>query len=363
MLVPSKYRGTKDYEVAVTTLIEVARGSGQITYGELRDVLGWKMSGSQFQHEIAQLLGEITEDEVRLHKRPMLSATVINQEDNSPGPGFFNLARDMKMLTPGEEEYDFWLRELKRVRDYWKGAPDRGNVLWHDAVVAALHRYSGRHNTPTITRKGLLNEELAQIIRDTASEGKTPEQTLSRVLQELQEEKVLYFDSRGTYMLMDAPIRAEKDDLPDDAIDVALEANKLKFGNVETAESAAVMRVRRGQTRIRELALKYYGHRCGFCDVSDRSLLVAGHVSRWADDPDARGDMTNVICMCSFHDALFENGYMALADDYRVLRKSGVASVTVRQLLDHAAKLRSDIVRPPSPVFLKKHRIRTSFEA
>ena len=76
---------------------------------------------------------------------------------------------------------------------------------WREAVIAALHRYSARHDTKVITRQGLIAEELSQIVNVTTSEGITPAQTLSRVLQELQDEKILYFSSRGTYVLLDRP--------------------------------------------------------------------------------------------------------------------------------------------------------------
>lgn len=234
---------------------------------------------------------------------------------------------------------------------------------WRDAVIAALHRYSRRHGTRVITRQELLSEELPQIARDTSARGITPEQTLSRTIQELRDENFLYFSSRGTYVLLDTPISVEAEDLPDDAIDVALEKNKLQLGNVETSDDARLTRLRRGQARIRELTLRHYGHKCGLCDVSDGRLLVAGHISRWADDPAARGDLANVVCMCSFHDTLFENGYIAIADDYRVLKRPDITSHTIRRLLDGVERLGGAIAYPPSPIFLRKHRVRTGFEA
>ena len=232
---------------------------------------------------------------------------------------------------------------------------------WRDAVVEALHRYSIRHNTKVITRQGLIGEELPRIVADTSATGITPDQTLSRVLQELQQEEILYFSSRGTYVLLDKPVEVEREDLPDDAVDFALEANKLRIGNVPTGDVVGAGRVRQGQRRIHTLTLKYYEFRCGFCDVLDRNLLIAAHVSPWANDIDGRGDLSNVICMCSFHDALFEHGYFALTDDYRILKKHGVTSRTIRGLLETTEALRTDTPYPPSPVFLRKHRARTGF--
>ena len=234
---------------------------------------------------------------------------------------------------------------------------------WRDAVIAGLHRFSQRHGTRLVTRQGLIAEELPEIVSDTSAKGPTPDQTLSRVLQELQDEKILFFSSRGAYLLLDTPVEAEKDDLPDDAIDFALERKKLQLGNVEASDAKGTARIRHGQARIKELSLKYYHHCCGFCDVSDRELLIAAHISGWAVDPPARGDLTNVILMCSFHDALFEHGYFGLADDYTVMKKKGVSSRTILQILDATEKLRVGTPYPPSPVFLNKHRIRTNLGA
>jgi len=357
VIVPDKYRGSTEYRSACDELIRVARAGKTIYYSDLANILGLPTSGDQMRHEVSHLLGEISEDEVTLHKRPMLSAVVVSRENNRPGSGFYELARQLKKLTAGEAEEDFWVQEVNRVYTVWSPS----SRPWRDAVIAALHRYSARHETKTITRQGLIAEELAQITSDTSSEGQTPEQTLSRILQELQDEKILYFSSRGTYVLLDRPVEVEEDDLPDDAIDFALETKKLQLGNVETSDPEGSTRLRRGQARIRELTLRYYDFRCGFCDVSDRALLKAAHVSRWADDPPARGDLCNVVCMCSFHDVLFEHGYFALADDYRILKRQIVASVTIRRILDITETLRADTAYPPSPVFLRKHRIRTGF--
>jgi len=234
---------------------------------------------------------------------------------------------------------------------------------WRDAVVEAVHRYTVRNRTKVITRQGLISQELPEIVRVTSAGGTTPEQTLSRILQELRDEKLLYFTSRGTYVLLDAPVEVEADDLPEDAIDFAIEAGKLQLGDVKTSDDKRMTRLRRGQERVRELTLKYYRDQCGFCDVSDRRLLVAGHIARWADEPAARGNLSNVMCMCSFHDTLFENGYFALADDYRILKKPDIPSRTIRQILEITQAFRTGTPHPPAAAFLHTHRLRTGFES
>ena len=235
-------------------------------------------------------------------------------------------------------------------------------MTWRDAVLRALHRYAARHGTRILTRQALKDEEIANIRRETRSVGITPGQTLSRILQELRTDKLLYFAGDGRYVLLDSPIRLEKEDLPDDAIDFAVTNTKLDIGDVPVDDVAGHARQRRGQDRIRLLTLQNYGHKCAFCDVAYHELLVAGHVSRWADDPQARGNLSNAICLCRLHDPLFEYGYMALRDDYSVLKKN-VTSKTINAVLEVTDGFRAPKLHAPASEFLRRHRIRTGFES
>ncbi len=234
-------------------------------------------------------------------------------------------------------------------------------MKWNDAVIRGLRRFARRHKTRKINRRGLLQEELQQIVNETQSKGITPEQTLSRVLQELRDQGLLYFLDQGTYLLLDTPLDVETEDLPDDALDFALSHEKLRLGSVSTSSEKALARRRRGQDRLRVLTLHNYGSRCALCDVTDERLLVVSHISRWADDPEASGDFSNVICLCRFHDALFEHGYLSLSDDLTVLRKNDGGSRTVALNLEIAEKFQPPPSYPPSPVYLRKHRQRTGY--
>lgn len=73
---------------------------------------------------------------------------------------------------------------------------------WKDAVYAAIVRLVNSEHASNFTRQNLIEHELAKIIADVNSKGETPEQTLSRVLQELKSAGVIDFiDNRGTYRL------------------------------------------------------------------------------------------------------------------------------------------------------------------
>ncbi len=233
---------------------------------------------------------------------------------------------------------------------------------WRDAVLQALHRYSNRYNTKIVTRQGLISEELNTIINDVNSRGKTPEQTLSKILQQLRDEEVIFFLGNGNYLLVDYPIYIETENLPNEVIDLLIDKGKLKFDSIPTKNTLAVVRQRKGQDRIRSLTLENYGNQCAFCDVADTSFLVASHIARWADEPDARGDLSNVICMCKLHDALFEQGYFSMADDYSIIKKEKIKSQFIEYILNITTKFKIPIKHSPSKKYLEKHRRRTGFE-
>ena len=72
-------------------------------------------------------------------------------------------------------------------------------LSWRDAVVQALIRQATVHQSSSIHRRELIVEQLERIVTDTQSDGSTPEQTLSRVLQELRDSGEINFLDHGRY--------------------------------------------------------------------------------------------------------------------------------------------------------------------
>lgn len=233
---------------------------------------------------------------------------------------------------------------------------------WRDSVLDALARLSGRRGGDVIDRQALIAEELPRIVAETESRGATPHQTLSRVLQDLRDEGLLEFLGNGQYRLTGRPVDIEAVDLSDEQIDAALRRRLLRFGQAETGTELAASRRRRGQERLRALTLDNYGYRCALCDVTERSLLVASHILGWAEAPDARGDLSNILCLCRFHDALFELGYWSLTNDLGVLTRSGLESTTLRALLAAGLTFRRPRLYSPAPAYLTHHRKRHGLE-
>src|SRR5687768_5660667 len=74
-----------------------------------------------------------------------------------------------------------------------------------EAVTNAVRRHVAKTGSPVFTRQALIDTELEAIIADTGSAGATPNQTLSRELQQLRDAGVLKFIDQGTYRLLDTP--------------------------------------------------------------------------------------------------------------------------------------------------------------
>jgi hypothetical protein len=120
-VVPTKYRGSKEYFLVYCELIRAARYKGVTTYKAIAQIMGLPLTGNLMGRETGQVLGEILEDEINWG-RPMLTALVVGSVDGMPGPGFFNLAREFGKLHDDSKdaERDFWEQEKKAVYAEWQ---------------------------------------------------------------------------------------------------------------------------------------------------------------------------------------------------------------------------------------------------
>lgn len=77
-------------------------------------------------------------------------------------------------------------------------------MTWREAVEAAVKRRAACSSDGVFSRQHLLDEERARILSDCGGGGETPDQTISRVLQEMRDDKIISFvDDEGTYRLND----------------------------------------------------------------------------------------------------------------------------------------------------------------
>lgn len=183
------------------------------------------------------------------------------------------------------------------------------------------------------------------------------ERKLNRDDREKEITKIVHFIKKDSQELR-ALIDVEVCDLTDAEIEAALWDGRLRFGSVATSSQEAVSRQRRGQDLLRKLTLQNYETCCALCDVSDERLLRASHIVGWAEREETRGNLGNVICLCSFHDALFENGYWSLDDRLGIIIRSDIDSDTIRELLPAGCSFRKPSAHSPGLDFIRFHRMK-----
>lgn len=234
---------------------------------------------------------------------------------------------------------------------------------WRESVLDALQRLSHGNAQTLITRQQVIAEELPTIIQETQTPGQTPDQSLSYWLQQLRDDGLLEFvDGRGRYRLLRPVVDAEHFDGSEQELDAAIQEGRLRLGRIETSTEMAMQRRRRGQARLRQLALANYSITCALCDLQNKDLLVASHIVPWADSVDGRGDLANVIILCRAHDSLFEVGYWSLADDLTVLQREAVQqSWSTKALLPAGVNFQKPISYCPGVHYIMQHRARHSF--
>ena len=72
---------------------------------------------------------------------------------------------------------------------------------WHDAVIDGITRLTKEKKSYLFSRQEIISQQLDQITREAQSVGETPAQTLSRVLQDLRDERLVEFsDNQGNYI-------------------------------------------------------------------------------------------------------------------------------------------------------------------
>jgi hypothetical protein len=75
-------------------------------------------------------------------------------------------------------------------------------MTWRESVATAIRRLAARKGNKMFTRQELIDSEFDRIKREVGFTGKTPGQTLGRVLQELRDEGMIAFVTKGVYRLI-----------------------------------------------------------------------------------------------------------------------------------------------------------------
>ena len=75
-------------------------------------------------------------------------------------------------------------------------------MTWQESAIKAIQRLVKQTGKNIFSRQELIDSELDTIVQEAGSTGQSPDQTLSRVLQELRNQEVIALEAPGVYRLL-----------------------------------------------------------------------------------------------------------------------------------------------------------------
>ena len=138
--------------------------------------------------------------------------------------------------------------------------------------------------------------------------------------------------------------------------------NNRTAGLPRTTEAERLVVQRVGQDIFRDALLEYWGGRCPLTGISDRALLRASHIVRWADcDNDAqRLDVYNGLLLSALWDAAFDAGLVSFSGTGEVLVHPRMSQGDRQVLLRDANPLLLNLTAKHH-TNLAQHRVRFQF--
>ena len=128
---------------------------------------------------------------------------------------------------------------------------------------------------------------------------------------------------------------------------------------VKTGSRITTVEHRIGQPEFAATIKGLYRNECCFpgCSVTDRRLLVASHIARWADNKELRGHPRNGLCFCPLHDKAFELGLFTLDRQFKVFinpKEKSAKSPFLQELIScHGQQIRLAKIQPLKDALLE----------
>ncbi len=87
----------------------------------------------------------------------------------------------------------------------------------------------------------------------------------------------------------------------------------------EGKEREQLVRVRINQAFFRKSIMASYDNTCCITGIKQKDFLIAGHIRPWGIDNTNRLNPCNGIAINALHDKAFENGYLTITPDFKIL--------------------------------------------
>lgn len=112
--------------------------------------------------------------------------------------------------------------------------------------------------------------------------------------------------------------------------------------SIPETEKLAIIQSRVGQGKFRDDLINFWGGTCAVTGVGLLSLLRASHIKPWRHSNNVeRLDLFNGLLLAPSHDAAFDSGLIAFADDGAMLISAAVSVALLKRIgIDISASLR-----------------------
>jgi len=98
------------------------------------------------------------------------------------------------------------------------------------------------------------------------------------------------------------------------------ESMEIELNNIpQGKERETLVKTRINQSFFRSVILSSYNQKCCITGLSIPAFLVASHIIPWKKDENNRLNPKNGVCLNSIHDRAFDQGFITITTDYKVL--------------------------------------------
>jgi putative restriction endonuclease len=111
---------------------------------------------------------------------------------------------------------------------------------------------------------------------------------------------------------------------------IVAEDDSLDYYDVpEGLDRKQLLKIRIGQNFFRKTVLNAYGNKCCITGLNLKEMLVASHIKPWrdSDEKNERTTPRNGLCLNPFHDKAFDQGFITIDTNYRVILSTQMKKV------------------------------------
>ncbi|NNT70925.1 hypothetical protein HKT18_01735 [Flavobacterium sp. IMCC34852] len=144
----------------------------------------------------------------------------------------------------------------------------------------------------------------------------------NKKLSKAQKKRLFYVIQRDKLQCLNGAYFSEFDSfLASKISDELLEVRKTIKNTAKTDVVVKELEQRIGHQEFSENVKSNFNYKCCYpgCNVEGKGFLISGHITRWADNKDLRGNTDNGLCLCLMHDKAFEKGFFTLDNNYKVI--------------------------------------------